>query len=397
MNELHRKPALARRPSRVLPTRVSAATRLLLAAGLALQAAACGRSGGSGTAADSTASPLTAAQRARLHLVTVESDTFRPSVTTTGTVDFDGDRSTQVMAPISGPVSRILVSLGARVSRGQPLAVVASPDFASAVANYRKGVVDAANARRIADMDRKLFAIDAIARQDMEDAETEAASAEADRDAALQTLVSLGVDSASLDAVRRGEPVRQAGGIIRAPLAGVVVERLITPGQLLAAGGTPCFTVADLSRVWVQASVFDTDLPDVQVGDSAEIRPTNGAGVFFGRVDNVGAEVDPDTRATAVRVVADNPGAQLKRGMYVEVRILGRAARPGLLVPASAVLRDADNLPFVFVADSAGGFHRQLVKLGQESGDRREILSGLEPGERVVAEGALFLQFAEAQ
>ncbi|MDP2480204.1 MAG: efflux RND transporter periplasmic adaptor subunit [Candidatus Palauibacterales bacterium] len=368
----------------------------LVAGALALPAA-CGGGGGSGTPADSTSSPLSAAQRSQLHLVTVEPDTFRASVSTTGTVDFDGDRSTQVMAPISGPVSRVLVSLGARVRRGQPLAVVASPDFASAVADYRKGVAEATNARRIADMDRKLFAIDAIARQEMQDAETRAEAAEADRDAALQALVSLGVDSASLAAVRRGEPVTAAGGIIRAPLPGILVERLITPGQLLEAGGTPCFTVADVSRVWVQAHVFDTDLPNVQVGDSAEIRPTNGADVYRGRVDNVGAEVDPDTRATSVRVVAENPGAGLKRGMYVQVTILGRSARTGLLVPSSAVLRDEDNLPFVFVAGDDGDYRRQLVKLGQEVGDRREIASGLQPGQRVVAEGALFLQFAEAQ
>jgi cobalt-zinc-cadmium efflux system membrane fusion protein len=368
---------------------------LLAAAGLSLTA--CGGGGGAGTAADSTSSPLTSAQRAQLHLVTVEPDTFRPSVTTTGTVDFDGDRSTQLLAPISGPVSRVLVSLGARVSRGQPLAIVASPDFAAAVAEYRRSFAEATNARRIAEMDKKLYEIDALARRDMEEAETEAEGAEADRDAALEALVALEADSASVAAIRRGEPVTRPGGIIRSPLSGVVVERLITPGQLLEAGGTPCFTVADLSRVWVQANVFDSDLPGVAVGDSAEIRPTNGAGVFRGRVDNVGAEVDPDTRATSVRIVADNPGDALKRSMFVRVTILGRTARTGLLVPASAVLRDQDNLPFVFVAGESGSYHRRLVQLGQEVGDRQEIASGLEAGQRVVAEGALFLQFAEAQ
>jgi cobalt-zinc-cadmium efflux system membrane fusion protein len=396
MNEPSRPTVIARSPVDWLRPGARILLGALAAGALAL-ASACGGGASSGTPADSTRSPLTAAQRSQLHLVTVEPDTFRASVSTTGTVDFDGDRSTQVMAPISGPVSRVLVSLGARVRRGQPLAVVASPDFASAVADYRKGVAEATNARRIADMDRKLFAIDAIARQEMQDAETQAEAAEADRDAALQALVSLGVDSISLAAVRRGEPVSAAGAVIRAPLPGIVVQRLITPGQLLEAGGTPCFAVADLSRVWVQANVFDTDLPNVQVGDSAEIRPTNGAQVFRGRVDNVGAEVDPDTRATSVRVVAENSGAGLKRGMYVQVTILGRSARTGLLVPSSAVLRDEDNLPFVFVAGDDGSYHRQLVKLGQEVGDRREIASGLEPGQRVVAEGALFLQFAEAQ
>ncbi len=364
---------------------------------LLLALAACGGGSGAGAAADSTASPLTAAQRSRLHLVTVEPDTFRPAVTTTGTVDFDGDRSTQVLAPISGPVRRVLVDLGARVRRGQAMAVITSPDFASALADYRKNVAEASNARQIADMDRKLYQIDALARREMEQAEVDAEAAEADRDASAQALVALGVDSAGLASIRRGGPVTSPGGILRAPLSGVVVERLITPGQLLEAGGTPCFTIADLGRVWVRAHVFDADLPGVQSGDSALIRPTNGSGVFRGKVDNVGAEVNPDTRATSVRIVAENPEAALKRDMYVQVTILGRKARTGLLVPSSAVLRDEDNLPFVFVAGPNGSYARRMVQLGQEVGDRREIASGLRPGERVVSEGALFLQFAEAQ
>ncbi|HKK07807.1 MAG TPA: efflux RND transporter periplasmic adaptor subunit, partial [Gemmatimonadota bacterium] len=125
--------ALPGRPGRPVLPLLAAATAVLLLA-------ACGSGGGGGTAADSTASPLTAAQRAQLHVLTVQPDSFRPSVTTSGTVAFDGDRSTQVLAPISGPVSRILVSLGTRVTRGQPLAIVTSPDFAGAVADYRKGV-----------------------------------------------------------------------------------------------------------------------------------------------------------------------------------------------------------------------------------------------------------------
>ncbi len=374
------------------------AAGLLVAAGAALLAAGCGRGGDD---ADAPARPgalgLTPAQRARIHVAPVVADTFSPVLEVTGTVAFDGDRSTQVLAPISGPVVRVPVELGDRVTRGQPLALVSSPDFAAAVAAYRKAVAAAENTRRIADLDEQLWRNDAIARRDLEQAQTDAAQAAADRDAALEQLRAIGMDSASVAAIREGRSVPAALGVVRSPIDGVVVERLVTPGQLLQAGTTPCFTVADLATVWVNAEVFESDLPAVAVGEAAEVRPTVGDETFPGTVDFVGAVVDPATRATAVRVVARNRGDLLKRDMYVRVTLHARRPRRGLLVPVSAVLRDAENLPFVFVVAPDSSYARRQVTLGARVGDRLEIAAGLAAGERVVTEGGLFLQFAESQ
>src|SRR5262249_12468212 len=160
---------------------------------------------------------------------------------------------TAVLAPLSGPVSRLLVEVGSRVRRGQPLAVVTSPDFAAGVSALRKAEAAARNARRIADTDRQLFQNDALSRRELEQAESDAVAPEADRDAALEQLRSLGVAAKTIADLRENRPVGQLGGEIRAPLDGTVVEKLISPGQLLQAGATPCFTVADLSRIWVQA------------------------------------------------------------------------------------------------------------------------------------------------
>ncbi len=369
-----------------------------LAAGLGALAAGCGRADGEkGDPGRAAAFGLTAAQRARIHVAPVASDTFSPTVEVTGTVAFDGNTSTQVLAPISGPVVRLLVELGARVTAGQGLALVSSPDFAAAVAAYRKALAAAANTRRIADLDEQLWKNDAIARRDLQQAQTDAAQAEADRDAALAQLRAIGLDSASIAALQEGRSVQAPQGVVRAPIAGVVVERLITPGQLLAAGTTPCFTIADLSTVWVMANVFEADLPDVAVGDPADVRPTVGDERFTGTVDYVGALVDPATRATAVRVVARNRGDFLKRDLYVRVAIHAHRPRRGLLVPVSAVLRDAENLPFVFVVAADSSFARRAVTLGSRVGDRFEIASGLATGEHIIAEGGLFLQFAESQ
>lgn len=372
--------------------------RLLLVFGAAaLALAGCSSDTGNPAADSARAGQLTAEQQARLHIAPVASAAFQPTVEVTGTVDFDGDRSTQVLAPISGPVLRVLVEPGAHVAAGAPLALVASPDFAASVADYRKAQAAWVNAGRIAQRDSALFANDALARQDLEQAQTDASSASADRDAALDALRALGADSATLDDIQHDRPVANPQGAIRAPLAGTVVERLITPGQLLEAGATPCFTIANMSTVWVMADVFETDLPDVHVGDPADVTPTVGGGVLHGRVDFVGAEVDPTTRATQVRIVTGNPSTLLRKAMYVRVTIHSRRSRAGLLVPVSAVLRDTDNIPFVFLRSGTGGFVRRPVQLGQRVGDRFEIHDGLAAGDSIITEGGLFLQFAENQ
>jgi membrane fusion protein, heavy metal efflux system len=338
---------------------------------------------------------LAPAQRQKIRLVPVAAAAFRRTIETTGTVAFNQDRSTQVLAPISGPVSRLLVGLGAHVGPGAALATVASPDFAAAVSALRKAEATATNARRVATLDEQLWKDDAIARRDVEQAETDAVSAEADRDAALQQLRALGVDEKALKDIQENRPVTLSGGVIRSPLAGTVVEKLITPGQLLEAGTTPCFTVADLSTVWVMANLFEADLPFVAAGAPAQV--LTAAGPITGRVDYISALVDPTTRAVAVRIVAPNPHGVLKRDLYVRVTIQASRESRGLLIPVSAVLRDDENLPFVFAAEPSGGFARRRVQIGSRVGDNQEITAGLTAGESVVAEGGLFLQFAENQ
>jgi len=322
---------------------------------------------------------------------------FRPVVATTGTVAFNGDHSTQVLAPVSGPVSRILVPLGAQVSSGSALATVSSPDFAAAVSAFRKAESSYRQLSRIATLDEQLFQTDAIAHRDVEQAQTDAAAAAADRDASLQQLHALGVDGATIAAIQAGKSVGPVEAVIRAPISGTVVEKLINPGQLLQAGTTPTFTVADVSSMWVIANVFESDLAAVRKGAHAIITTDAGKYPIPGIVDNVADLVDPNTKATAVRIVTPNPGGSLKRDMFVRVQIQADAQQTGFLVPTSAVLRNEENLPFVFVALPTGGFNRRQITLGPRVGDAYQVLTGLAAGDRVVIDGALFLQFAESE
>jgi cobalt-zinc-cadmium efflux system membrane fusion protein len=340
---------------------------------------------------------LTAAQRQSVSIYTVRSSSFHDTVDTTGVVDFDNDQATSVLSPISGPVSRLSVSLGQKVKKGEPLAMVDSPDFAAAISAYQKAFATAKTNRHLADLDKDLLEHNGVAQKEAAQAETDAANAEADRDAALQELLSLNVPEQAIKGIQRGLPISHAEAAIRSPVAGTVVEKLITPGQLLAAGTTPCFTVADLSRVWVMAQIFGSDLASVRLGDSAEVTSGTGSNSFSGKVDNISALVDPDTRSVPVRVVVDNPGDSLKKQMYVRVRIRSRAESSGLLIPVSAVLRDEENLPFVYVVESDAGFARRHVTLGNRTGDQYVIPEGLAAGERIVVEGGLFVQFMQTQ
>jgi len=289
--------------------------------------AACGgcSSQGSGDAAAAVPAPasikLSVAQRDKVSLYTLAERSFHKTVEVTGVVDFDNEQATSVLAPFSGPVAQLLAAPGDHVKAGDVLATVDSPDFASAVSAYRKALTTAQTNRKLADLDKDLLEHNGVSQREAAQAETDALSAEADRDAAQRALVSLQVPADTIRALQEGRLVTHAGGAIRAPIAGTVVERLITPGQLLEAGTTPCFTVANLSRMWVMAQLFGPDLTVVNVGDPATVTTGVGTTTLTGKIDNISDLVDPDTRAVTVRVVVDNPAHLLRKQMYVWVQI----------------------------------------------------------------------------
>ena len=340
---------------------------------------------------------LTKAQLGHVRLYRVAPIAYREQIKAPGTVDYDNDQSTAVLSPFNGPVVRSLVELGQHVEKGQPLALVQSADYASAVGTYRKAVVAARNAERLAAADRDLSAHNGISARENEQAQTDAASAVADRGAALQALVALNVDRTTIAAVEAGRTATAPAAVIRAPVSGIVVDKQVTPGQLLQAGTSQTFTVANLANVWVLAQLSSGDLAKVQVHDAADIDPGNGTGLFHGTVDNISAAVDPNTRAVTARIVANNAGGLLKKQMYVDVSISSARVSNGLLVPVSAILRDDENLPFVYIALPDGSFARRHVTLGYRDSQQYDVTSGLSSGDEIVADGAIFLQFMQSQ
>jgi cobalt-zinc-cadmium efflux system membrane fusion protein len=340
---------------------------------------------------------LTSAQQRHIQLYAVQPSKYFKTIETTGVVDFDNDQATSVLAPVSGPVTRLLVALGDKVKKGDPLAAVDSPDFATAVSAYHKAIASAQTNRRLAELDKDLLQHNGVSQREAAQAETDATNAEADRDAALQALIALNIPAGTIGGIQEGRQIARIQAMIRAPIAGTVVERLITPGELLQAGTTTCFTVADLSRVWVMAQIFGSDLGSISLGDTAEVVTGIDTRTFSGKVDNISALVDPDTRSVAVRVAVDNPGDFLKKQMYVRVRITDHRESAGLLVPVSAVLRDDESLPFIYQLQSDGSYARAHVTLGSRLQDQYEIAEGVKAGDQIVIDGGLFIQFMQSQ
>lgn len=388
--------ALSKRPQRPCARRIGMALLLAATCGVA---ACSGKSDESTPAASTTPVnvTLTPNQRSHIRLYNVVRAGYHRTVEATGSVDFNNDHATAVLAPISGPVSRLLVDIGDHVKQGDALATVDSPDYAAAVTAYRKALTTAHTARRLADLEKDLVEHQGVAKREEDQAQADAANADADVDAAMKTLVSLNVDPKVIKAIEQGKPIGPINGVIRSPTTGTVVDRQITPGQLLQAGTTPCFTVADISHVWVMAQVAEADAASVKPGDSADIATGVGGQHLVGTVSRISPMIDPNTRLMPVRIVVDNAQGLLKKQAYVDVRIHSQQETDGLLVPVSALLRDDENLPFVYVVERDGSFARRRVTLGYRTGDQFDIPAGLHAGEQVVVDGGIFVQFMQNQ
>jgi cobalt-zinc-cadmium efflux system membrane fusion protein len=335
-------------------------------------------------------------QMAHLQITTVQTTTWSTSVHTTGTVDWDADRTTQAITQVNGPISRILVDLGARVKAGDPLLYVASPDVANAISAYKKAKNREELTRRVMERSKELLDRGAIAVKDFEATQADYNDALTDVQTSLQALKIFEITQGEIDqAQRQGVPISPELAV-RAPISGVIVQKLVYPGQLIQAGTTACFVLSDVSRVWVQGHIFDRDLPAVRVGDTVEETNPSLSRVFNGRVFYIGAMMDPATRTTPVRIVTLNPYGLLKKDMFVDAVIQTRTRKSVLTVPVSAVLHDEQNEPFVYVEQEPGKFAQRQVKVGAQQDGSIEITSGINVGDRVVSEGSVFLQFANS-
>ena len=171
------------------------------------------------------------------------------------------------------------------------------------------------------------------------------------------------------------------------------MERLCSPGQLLQAGGTQCFTLSDMSSVWVLVNVYQNDIAYVHVGEDVTIDNETYPGVVRGKIQYIAPALDPTTRTLQARIEASNPGERLKKDMYVTAEVRAGVIPNALSVPDAAVLRDTENMPYVYLQTGNNQFARRMVTIGESQGGKTQILTGLQAGDKIVGDGSLFLQF----
>ena len=374
---------------------------VLVAALSSLGLVACGsRKDATVTAANESAAPqpglftVGKEQLAHLRIVPVKTTTWSIAIHTTGTVDWDADHTTQAITQVNGPISRILVDTGTQVKAGDPLLYVSSPDVANAISTYRKAKNREDLAQRTMQRTQILLEHGAVAQKDMENAQADFNDAGTDVQNSLQALKIFGVTKQELDQAEKQNVGITPELAVYAPIGGIIVQKLVSPGQLIQAGTTVCFMLSDVSTVWVQGHIFDRDLSSVRVGDTVEETNPSVTQKWHGALSYIGSMVDPATRTTPVRIVTENPGGLLKKDMFVEAVIHTRTQKNILTVPVSAILRNEQNEPFVYIEAQPGKFAQRMITTGAQQNDQQEVLSGLKEGENVVAEGSVFLQFA---
>jgi cobalt-zinc-cadmium efflux system membrane fusion protein len=328
-------------------------------------------------------------QMGHVQVVTIAPTQLRRVLRLPGTVAYNFFETTPVIAQISGPVSRVLIVPGENVRAGQPMLYVASPDFAQLRTNYLKAKDAYALAQKSYARSKDLYEHRVIAQADLEQAESTQNQAQADLQAAEQALTVVGInhpDQLSKDTTMAEVPVL-------APIAGEAVERLVSPGQVIQGGATQVFTISNMASVWVLVSVYERDMGTVHLGDAVAIQTDAYPQEFHGRISYLGTALDPNTHTLPVRIVTQNPSDKLKRDMYVTATIQAGVIPDALTVPDAAVLRDAQNEPFVYVEVSPNQFGQRAITIGENADGNTRVLTGLKPGERVIADGSLFLQF----
>lgn len=307
-------------------------------------------------------------------------------LTLPGRLAWDEDRTVRVFPPFAGRVTALRAQVGDAVRAGQPLAEIAAPEFGQAVADARRAEADVALARETAGRQRELHDAGLVAAKDLREAQAALSRAEIERQRTRARLAQLGASGGG------------SGFTLRAPIDGVVVERAVSPGQEVRPDGDKAlFTVTDPARLWVWLDAPESALPQLApMRAGAPLKLHSGAWgtrEFEAKLVRTEDSIDASSRTFRLRATVANPDRLLKAEMYVTATFplpAGTADRPIEHVPVTAVLL-VDGRQQVFVAEPDGGFTRTEVSIVREMPGRVGVV-GLEPGQRVVVEGNLFLQ-----
>jgi multidrug efflux pump subunit AcrA (membrane-fusion protein) len=338
-----------------------------------------------------------------------------------------------IVPKISAPVKRFLVNRGDHVKQGQLLAELEARDLTAAAQESRgqyeqaqsnlrsttaagvpeqmtKAETDVAAARqtldaakRLLDNRTQLFKDGALSRKLVDEAEVGYAQAKAAYDSELQHLEALqnitskeqiNTASAQVQAAKGHYESLQAQASyaeIRSPIEGVITDRPLYPGEM-AAAGAPMLTVMDMSKIVARVNMAQDQARNVKVGNEATITPADGGELVTARVTIVSPASDANSTTVQVWVQADNPGERLHAGQSVHVSIVAATLDGATLVPAPAILPNAEGETIVLVVDEQNVAHEKVVQIGVREPEMVQIVAGLEVGQRVVTQGGLGLE-----
>ena len=337
---------------------------------------------------------LTAEQVAAAHITIAKAEKRNQAglLSATAEVRPSEDGVARVGTRIAGRITALKAGLGDKVTKGKVLALIDSPDVGRAKADYLSAAAAWKLARSTADREKVLAEKKISSEQTALQAEAEATRAHAEMQAAAGRLRTMGVGGGQLSQLA-GHEMQSSGIAVASPIAGEVVERSATLGQMAEPSDT-LFVVMDLDQVWIVIDIYERDLGQVKLGQKVTARVAAYADrAFTGTVAAIGSVVEPKTRAVQVRVVIPNADRALKPGMFATVEVEGTSgvARERVVVPASAVQRDGGR-SLVFLPTGERQYLARPVKTGPEAGGWIEIDEGIAEGETVVATGSFVLK-----
>jgi len=333
-----------------------------------------------------------AMKRAGIEIATVEAGSATDVLRLPAVVEPNAYARVSVTPLVTGRVTSVSAQLGAQVRQGQTLATVFSPELADAQTQYISARAELDAHERELARTEKLVQIGAASRQELERIHAEHTGQQTRVESARSRLDLLGMSREAVESLASGKSV-DASTEVPAPISGVVTERLVNMG-LNVDPATKLFTVVDLSTVWIVANLYEKDFARVRVGDHATVvTPAYPDRQIQGRVSYIDPQVSPESRTTKVRVEVSNPHYDLRLGMLAEAQIQASTSTSVAFIPRIAVQNVADR-SFVYVAKpgAPGQFMEREVLVGQPSGERIQVVSGVVAGDKVVTEGSFFMR-----
>jgi cobalt-zinc-cadmium efflux system membrane fusion protein len=333
-------------------------------------------------AGDQIKVPERSVVRSRLAIAPVAERDIRRDLVLPAAVEADPARLIKVLPPVAGQVVGLKVQLGERVTKGQPLVVIDSPDLGQAYSDYDRAKSGMVLTQKNLDRQRGLAKIGGAAERELQQAENDFSNAEAELRRSEARLKQIGVDA---DTKAKSRTVT-----VSAPMAGSIIELDVGPGAYWNDATASLMTIADLRSIWVTANVPESDTAFVAKGQAVDVTfPAYPDTTLHGEVLFVSDVLDPDTRRTKVRIAFDNPDTRLRPGMFANVTFHAPARRAAVVPSSALVIKDELNQ--VYVETAPWTFEARTVDIGFQQGDEVVLKGGVAAGERVVVKGGVLL------